>query len=708
MKCSAHLYTITWWKWELASLDFSKENKLSCDNRPAWAKRKEGESSMAYFMFRAQIISKSNKSAVAASAYRSGESLYSERDGLTKKYKEREVKPETYILSPEHAPDWVNDRNILWNEVEKIEKQHNSQLAREIVFSLPQKLNDQEQTNLTIDFCKENFSDEGMVADISIHRDKEHNPHAHVMLTLRPFNENGEWGKKATKEYILDENGDFSYTKKGNKRSKRIDTVDWNKEETLKRWRKNFAEKTNEKFKELGIEDRVSHESYEKQGINKIPKIRLSREAYQLEKREQNKAKTNNEKYEAVTYYGKLNQEISEINKEINELKKEKVISLEEHKNKKQNISDFEAIRKNTNFSDQQKSSMQMIAKRAKSYVDYAVAKKVYFEIKKGNWSKSINTKKEELQAEKNLINKIHKTYKDNPKNVVKYGVEPKNYSKIMQEKIFNLKEKESNYKDLSIKYDRVQKKAELGYEVQKDILNKEFNYLYKDQERFNSDEKYLAVQYFKDYGRTLDKEKIKDYASNHELKTERPTITAQTNNISKSIFIVEKGIEKYKREKKQHFHNRDFNKVYEADKKIEQYNLRLKALNRELQGNIHFLQARLHSNYKDKNIEMVSRPETLVKLYELNKSGKSSSNLTKDLKKLQKAMDKEKQTNKEFNKDTGQKQINKSYANHVSNSILQSIEDIRKGNEQNKPYDLNRTKKRRRGRYEKDHENEI
>jgi hypothetical protein len=104
----------------------------------------------------------------------------------------------------------------------------------------------------------------------------------------------------------------------------------------------------------------------------------------------------------------------------------------------------------------------------------------------------------------------------------------------------------------------------------------------------------------------------------------------------------------------------------------------------------------------------MVSRPETLVKLYELNKSGKSSSNLTKDLKKLQKAMDKEKQTNKEFNKDTGQKQINKSYANHVSNSILQSIEDIRKGNEQNKPYDLNRTKKRRRGRYEKDHENEI
>lgn len=645
---------------------------------------------MAYFMFRTQIISKSNRSAVASAAYRSGESLYSERDGLTKDYTKRSVKPDSFILKPENAPDWVMDREKLWNEVEKIEKQHNSQLAREIVVSLPTLLPHEKQKELIKEFCDEQLVNSGMVADVAIHRDKKHNPHAHIMLTMRPFNEDGTWGNKRKKI-----NG------------KSIHLTDWNNKEKLIEWRKQYALKINNKFKELNINERVSHESYEKQGIAKLPQIRLSREAYQAEKRAKKNAEINSEKYEPVTYYGKLNKEIAEINKEIKLLEKQKIVNLSEHVNDLQDKKDFDKIRKNYNLNSAQKSALQMIAKRAKSYVDYSIAQKIFLDIKEGNWRKQIDAKKMELTAEKNLINKIHFAYQENPKNILKYGIIPEDYGSVMKDKISAYKEKESNFQELFAKYERVLKKAELGYEVQKNILDQEFNYLYQEQEDiFNSDEKYLAVKYFKDHGKILKHHKIKEYAVNNSIESTRPTIVQQTNNISKSIFIVNKAIKKHQREKIALLQNREFEKVYELDKKIEQYQLRLKVLSKEIDGNIKYLQANLSSVYKNRGIEKVSQPEVLVKLYELNKLGKSSGNLNKDLKMLNKLVSKEndmlsKKT--EINNNT-----NKSYANHISNSFIQSIESIRQANEQNKAYDLNKNKKRRRGRHEKNHENEL
>ena len=94
---------------------------------------------MAIYHFSAQVISRAKgQSAVASASYRSGEKLYDERSEESKYYK-REVKPETHILAPSHAPSWVQDREKLWNEVEKIEKQKNSQLAREINMALPKE-----------------------------------------------------------------------------------------------------------------------------------------------------------------------------------------------------------------------------------------------------------------------------------------------------------------------------------------------------------------------------------------------------------------------------------------------------------------------------------------------------------------------------------------------------------------------------------------
>ncbi|PEM60355.1 hypothetical protein CN613_28130, partial [Bacillus pseudomycoides] len=112
------------------------------------------------------------------------------------KFYHRGVEPVAFVLAPENAPEWVYDRQVLWNEVEKSEKRSDSQLAREINVALPKELNYEQQEELVKEFVQDNFVNHGMVADVAIHRDDENNPHFHVMLTMRYIDENG-FGKKA-------------------------------------------------------------------------------------------------------------------------------------------------------------------------------------------------------------------------------------------------------------------------------------------------------------------------------------------------------------------------------------------------------------------------------------------------------------------------------------------------------------------------------
>ena len=164
---------------------------------------------MAIYHFSVQIISRSNgSSAVGSSAYRSGEKLEDERTGLIHDYTRKSGVEYTKILTPENAPEWASERSRLWNEVEKIEKSKNSQLSREINIALPKELSLKEQIKLTREFTQDTFVNKGMVADIAIHDNKKGNPHAHIMLTVRPFNEQGEWGAKSKKEYILNKDGE--------------------------------------------------------------------------------------------------------------------------------------------------------------------------------------------------------------------------------------------------------------------------------------------------------------------------------------------------------------------------------------------------------------------------------------------------------------------------------------------------------------------
>jgi len=241
---------------------------------------------MAIYHLCIKIISKGKgKSAVAASAYRSGEKIKNEYDGIVHDFTRKGGIAHTEILLPQNAPQEFSDRGTLWNSVEKIEKSKNSQLAREIEIALPKELDREKQINLVRDYVKENFVKVGMCADIALHDKGDGNPHAHILLTMRPLNEDTTWGAKSKKEYILDENGEKVKLKNGNYKTRKINTVDWNEQDKAEHWRKAWADITNKYLEENSIQEKVDHRSYQRQGIEEIPTIHLGVSATQMEKK---------------------------------------------------------------------------------------------------------------------------------------------------------------------------------------------------------------------------------------------------------------------------------------------------------------------------------------------------------------------------------------------------------------------------------------
>ena len=168
---------------------------------------------------------------------------------------------------------------------QKIEKSKNSQLAREIEVALPKELDREKQINLVREYVKENFVKVGMCADIALHDKNDGNPHCHILLTMRPLNEDTTWGAKSKKEYILDENGEKVKLKSGNYKTRKINTTDWNEQGKAEEWRKAWADITNKYLEENSIHDKVDHRSYQRQGIEQIPTIHLGVSATQMEKK---------------------------------------------------------------------------------------------------------------------------------------------------------------------------------------------------------------------------------------------------------------------------------------------------------------------------------------------------------------------------------------------------------------------------------------
>ena len=148
------------------------------------------------------IVQRSQRqSAVAAAAYQSGEKLFCEYDQQVKHYPEKRGIVHNEILLPANAPQKYADRNTLWNAAEAVEKQWNSQLARRWVLTIPREIPPDQYAVLVREFCEQQFVSKGMIADFAIHdpHPPGHNPHAHVLLTMRAMDEHGKWLPKSRK-----------------------------------------------------------------------------------------------------------------------------------------------------------------------------------------------------------------------------------------------------------------------------------------------------------------------------------------------------------------------------------------------------------------------------------------------------------------------------------------------------------------------------
>jgi Ti-type conjugative transfer relaxase TraA len=224
---------------------------------------------MAIYHLSAKVISRSNgRSATSAAAYRSGEKIYDERQGRFFYFPEKDKNVVfSEIMAPANAAEWLRDRERLWNAVEQMEKRKDSQLAKEIEIALPKELSLAENVVLLKEYVKEQFVENGLVADVNIHdQDRgNENVHAHIMLTMRR---------------VVD--GQFDVKK----------ARDLNKKDILHKWREEWANKVNHHLALNGHNLHIDHRSYKEQGIELVPQNKRGPEFTRkrlLEKTEEHK-----------------------------------------------------------------------------------------------------------------------------------------------------------------------------------------------------------------------------------------------------------------------------------------------------------------------------------------------------------------------------------------------------------------------------------
>lgn len=197
---------------------------------------------MALYRLEMTNVSRSNGvSSVAKAAYRHRCEMTDERTGEIhgKKSANRDDLVYAEILAPEGTPEFLTrSSNDLWNFVEKTEKRKDARTAKEFKITLPCELTKEQNIKLLREYLKKNFTDKGIICDFVIHNDKDNkNPHAHVMITTREITPNG-FGKKVR---------------------------EWDTEESLNNWRKEWAIEQNKHLKKLGFKSRVSHKTLQEQ-----------------------------------------------------------------------------------------------------------------------------------------------------------------------------------------------------------------------------------------------------------------------------------------------------------------------------------------------------------------------------------------------------------------------------------------------------------
>ena len=266
---------------------------------------------MDFFHWTTKIVSRNKgKSAVAASAYISGTRMENTWDGVTHDYTRKKHVIYTEVMLPPNAPQEYADRNLLWNSVEWNETKANAQLARSIELALPAELNHEQNIALVRKLAQKLFVDKGMCADVAFHDKGDGNPHAHILLTMRPLTPDGKWGDKSRLEYILDADGNrIPARQKGRWKTRKVCTTDWDDRGNAERWRAAAADAINEALREAGFtQGFVDPRSYADQGVHRIPMVHEGPDARAMEKRG------------ISTEVGEKNREIRQQNQLIDQL----------------------------------------------------------------------------------------------------------------------------------------------------------------------------------------------------------------------------------------------------------------------------------------------------------------------------------------------------------------------------------------------------
>lgn len=246
-----------------------------------------------YHMSIKNISRTKGKTAIAAAAYRAGTTLQDQETGITHSYTKKTEVAYTEIILPEHAPEEYRNREILWNEVQKVETQDRARLAREWEVAIPNEL-DLDQAKTLIRNFGESLVKEGMCIDLAIHW-KNGNHHAHIMGTTRPIGKDGKWAPKERKGYKLDAEGNKipvidpktgkqKIGARGRKMWQRetVQANDWNRREKVEEWRKRWADCCN---KYLAREQQIDHRSYERQSVTQLPTVHEGYAARLMEQR---------------------------------------------------------------------------------------------------------------------------------------------------------------------------------------------------------------------------------------------------------------------------------------------------------------------------------------------------------------------------------------------------------------------------------------
>lgn len=514
---------------------------------------------MAIFHCSAKIISRSSgRSAVGASAYRSCEKLYNEHDGITHDYTHKLDLVHSEIMLCDNAPTSYQNRQTLWNAVEKIEKRSTAQLAREIQIALPVELSQEEQIRLVKDYVKDNFVSVGMCADFAIHDKQDGNPHAHIMLTMRSIDANGEWESKSKFVYQLDKNGDKIYNpKKRQYKGHKQNTTDWNDKSKIELWREDWANKINISLKLKGIDERVDHRSYERQKVEKIPTIHLGSSAHQLEQKgvQTDRGNHNRTVLEVNQQIEKINEELKLITDQPSDIRltAESLFSM-----KRDCIKQIDGLRA-TKSTVLQLESMLLSFKNLRSQLqkEYSTVKEFYQKIvtakKEIDHLKRTKTlfknNKSEIESKSRDLKAYNKVFNAHC-NILKreWSIEPtmKNIENRLKKYTTDIEKTEKDLKGLPSKYDLRNREQKIIMEYKTACVLAEFQSNYEQvKKEFDQLDSQLSHDYKNMYNlndiSNMDRKKIAEDIKNTHPKIAQH-IHKQINNFENNNRGINKG----------------------------------------------------------------------------------------------------------------------------------------------------------------------